>query len=152
MKRKIYTRLVIDIGSQKVVAADSFDYSGRVAELKGGSKTPKREDSMSGIIVGDLYRRGPLRGALENVLSSPGDDPFTQRQADLLTQRVRGGYGARGLAGSGISVQGEQDTLRDFLAQRGEAKQNQAIAVLGTGGTAPQFPQKQQGTGFLGLK
>jgi hypothetical protein len=150
---KIYTRVVINIEDGRPVAAESFDYDGPVAELKGPS-APKAQYSASGKIVNNLYGggSGPLGSSLKNILANPGDDPFTQRQLDVLTQRTRGGYGARGLAGSGIGIQGEQDVQRDFLLNRGEQKQNQAIQILGTGSSSPTQGQAQQPRGFLGLK
>jgi hypothetical protein len=152
---KVYTKVVVDISSGSVIESLGCDYTGPVAQAGGKPKAPKAEYSPAGKIVGDLYGKGgggPLGGALRNILANPGDDPFTQRQLDVLTQRTRGGYGARGLAGSGIAAQGEQDVMRDFLLNRGEQKQGQAIQILGTGGTAPQFGTPQQPRGFLGMK
>jgi hypothetical protein len=156
---KIYTKVVIQLGGQdEVVEAESFDYFGPVAEAKG-PKAPKAaapQYSVSGKIVEDLYGRGdqPLKTSLGNILKNPGDDPFTQRQLDVLTQRTRGGFGARGLAGSGIAQASEQQALSDFLMQRGEQKQNQAIQILGTGNSSPTqvTGTTPQPRGFLGLK
>ena len=149
---KVYTQIVIDIKTGQQVVAESYDYNGDVALCKGDE--PKREDSASGKVVRDLYGRrggGPLGGSLRNILANPGDDPFTQRQLDVLTQRSRAGMGARGLASSGIGLESEQNVQRDFLLNRGEQKQNQAISILGAGGTAPQLSQSQP-RGFMGLK
>jgi hypothetical protein len=154
---KIYTKIVINIADGRPVAVESYDYSGPIAQAGGKPKAPKAapaEVSPAGKIVTDLYGRGPLRGSLENILANPGDDPFTQRQLDVLTQRTRGGFGARGLAGSGIAQQAEQQAMSDFLMQRGEQKQDQAIKILSTGSSSPTqvTGTTPQPRGFLGLK
>ncbi len=150
---KVYTRIIINIEDGRPVAVESFDYDGEIAELKGPS-APKPVTSPSGRIVRNLYGggKGLLADSLKGILSNPGDDPFTQRQLDVLTQRTRGGFGARGLAGSGIATQAEQQAQSDFLLNRGEQKQGQAISILGTGSGSPSVVPGSTPRGFMGLK
>lgn len=112
--------------------------------------SPKSEKSEASKIVGDL--RGPLTGRLSGILQPAAEDPFFQRTLEKGVQKVRGGYGARGLAGSGISLQGEQDFIGDATLGRDEQKANQAIQILGAGSGAPTFAPAQAPRGLFGLK
>jgi len=141
---KIYNKVVIDITSGNVIEADSFEYEGAIARCGGGgndmSQTPFY--SVSSNIVRGL--KGPLSGALRSDIIT---NPFTAQGSAEYKQAVgdiRGGYGARGLEGSGIAIKGEQGALKDIVSKVQAQRANQLIGLLGTASGAPSFPSAPQ--------
>ncbi len=150
---KIYNRVVIDISTGKTISYESFEYDGLVADCKGPSVSyPKPSYSVASQIVKGL--KDPLSGAIKQDIIT---NPFTNQASDeykSAVANIRGGYGARGLEGSGIAVRGEQEALQKIVNQAEAQRAGQLIGVLGTASQSPSFPTgtPQQGGGFLGLK
>ena len=150
---KVYSKIVLGPDFD-VLEEISTEYTGPVAEAKGSSvKYPKPSYSAAGqIIMGDL--RQPLTGALkDSIINNPFTDA-SSREYQLAQDSIRGSYGARGLANSGIAIQGEQQALSDIALKSQAQRANQLTGILGTGSSSPSFPggTPQQGSGFLGLK
>ena len=148
---KVYNSVIIDITTGSVIQADSFDYDGEVAECKGG-EAAKPYESVAGKIVGGKKIRGPLENALlGNIIKNPflnqASDEYKQAEGD-----IRGGYGARGLEGSGIAVKGEQQALQKIVNQAEAQRAGQLNQLLGTAGGAPNLSAPTQGSGFMGMK
>ncbi len=61
---KIYTRVVIDMATSDVLEADSYEYSGPVAECKKGGKRPKTPDPK---VVSDLQTQSNQQTAAYNA-------------------------------------------------------------------------------------
>jgi len=119
--------------------------------MSSSPKTTKPEFPEASKIVKDLYG-GPLKPALYNVLSPTSDDAYAQMASKRLVEQMRGGYGARGLANSGIAVKGEQEGLANMLTDLAYRKEQIPVQILGTAGTGPSFGQPAPGKGFMGLK
>ena len=115
-------------------------------------KTTTPEVSESGKIVRDLYQTGPLKPALYNTLSPNSDDAYAQMARDRLVQSIRGGYGARGLAGSGIAQKGESEGVANMLTDLAYRKEQIPAQILATASGSPSFGQPAPGRGFMGLK
>lgn len=115
-------------------------------------KTTTPEVSESGKIVKDLYGRGPLNTALTGILSPNSDDPYAQMAQKRLVESIRGGYGARGLAGSGIAQKGESEGVANMLTDLAYRKEQLPVQILATGSGSPSFGQPAAGRGFMGLK
>jgi hypothetical protein len=147
---KIYKRLVVDMTKEQVIYEDSFNYEGDIALAGGGQKVAKPEPSESAKIVKDLYG-GPLKPALYSVLSPTTDDAYSQMAGQRLVQGIRGGYGARGLAGSGIAQKGEAEGLANLMTDLAMKKEDKAVQILGAGGSATGTTPIP-GRGFMGLK
>lgn len=120
----------------------------------GGQSQPKPQFGPTAQIIGDL--KAPLKSALYENLIGPGAFATTgklaEREIQQATQAVRGGYAARGLAGSGIAQAGEQQASSDISQQVGQqyAQNLIGVASLGTGG--PSYAPQQQPRGLFGLK
>jgi len=116
-------------------------------------KYPDPGYSPAGQIVGNDLRQ-PLVGAIQNDIIN---DPFqnqASRQYQQTVSDLRGSYGARGLANSGIAIAGEQKALGDIQANAQAARAGQLTGILATGSSSPSFPYgtQSQPRGFLGLK
>jgi hypothetical protein len=140
---KIYNRIVIDIATGRTLEAASFEYNGRVAKCGGDEDSPSPVYSESSKIIHGL--RGPLSGAIRKDIIT---NPFLDQASDLYKQSVgdiRGGYGARGLEGSGIAIKGEQDAMQKIVNQAEAQRAGQLTGLLATASGAPSFPAAQQG-------
>lgn len=115
-------------------------------------KTTTPEGSESGKIVRDLYATGPLKAGLINSLSPTSDDAYAQMAKNRLVSQIRGGYGARGLANSGISIKGENEGVANMLTDLAYRKEQLPIQTLATGSGSPNFGAPVPGRGFMGLK
>jgi hypothetical protein len=107
--------------------------------------------SEAGQIVKDLYS-GPLKPALYSVISPTSDDAYAQMARKRLIDSIRGGYGARGLANSGIAIKGEQEGVANLLTDLAMKKEQNITNILGTAGSTPGGGQAVPGRGFMGLK
>jgi hypothetical protein len=152
---RIYSRIVVDIATGKTIESESFEYEGIVDELKGPSTSyGKPAYSVASQIVGGKQIRDPLTGALRSdIITNPFTDAASREYKQAVAD-IRGGYGARGLEGSGIAIGGEQKAMGDIAAKTQAQRAGQLIAMLGTASNPPSFPQgtPQQGGGFMGLK
>jgi hypothetical protein len=119
--------------------------------MSSGSRVAKPEPSESAKIVRDLYNRGPLNTGLTNVLSPNSDDAYAQMAQKRLVESIRGGYGARGLAGSGIAQKGETEAASNLFADLAMKKEQIPVQILGAGGGAAGTTPIP-GRGFMGLK
>jgi hypothetical protein len=150
---KIYNSVTIDIATGKIVDEHSFDYVGEVAELKGPkTQQPVPYYSEASKIVKGM--RAPLSGAIrQDIITNPFTDYGSQQYKQAVGD-IRGGYGARGLEGSGIAIKGEQDALQKIASQVQAQRAGQLIGVLGTASGSPAVgtPTQSQGSGFMGLK
>ena len=139
----------------ETLEADSFEYDGEAAKCAGGGAKaikPQAFYSTASQIVGGMAPE--LGGAIRSDIIT---NPFLNRSSDLYKQSVadiRGGYGARGLEGSGIAIKGEQQALQKIVNEAAAARAGQLTGVLATASGAPSVatPQQQQGRGFMGLK
>jgi len=140
---KIYNKVVISIATGETIFEDSFDYVGEVAKCGGDSpdvEFGKPAYSVAGQIVGSPGIRSPLTGALrENIITNPFTDQGSREYKQAVAD-IRGGYGARGLEGSGIAIQGEQKALGDIVAKTNAQRAQQLVGLLGTASGAPSFP------------
>jgi hypothetical protein len=148
---KIYTKIVIDIETSRELESESFNYDGEVVECKGPkTQQPQAFYSQASNIIRNIGLKDALK---KDILTNP----FLDQSSDLYKQSVadiRGGYGARGLEGSGIAIKGEQDSLQKIVNQAQAQRAGQLIGILGTGSASPAVatPQQSQGSGFLGMK
>lgn len=145
---KLFTKVVLDIETGEQLEAESFEYSGPVAECKGGSGA-KTEQGQADRIVGDLYDNGPLKPALYSVLNPTSQDEYAKLAGDKLLSQVRGGFGARGLTNSGIAIQQEQDQLSKLYADLTLGKEKAVLGALGSGGGGAQSTSSQS-SGMFG--
>jgi len=150
---KIYSKLVL--GSNfDVIEEISTEYAGPVVEAKGSDvKFGKPGYSEASQIVKNDLHDPLVAGIKQDILTNPFANQASQ-EYQLAQNSIRGGYGARGLAGSGIAVQGEQDALKDLLLKSEAQRAGQLTGVLATASSSPSFPSgtPNQGSGFLGLK
>ena len=153
---KIYQKILINVDSGEIIESINYNYNGPIAHCGsggGGGGSGKPFYSPAGSIVTSLWGKGggPLGGALKSVLSPTSTDAYAKLAAQRLTNQTRAGYGARGLANSGISIQGEQDALAGLDAQLAMQKEALVPQVLGTGNLPPSFaPVQQGGSGIFG--
>lgn len=141
---KIYTKLVFNIATGEQLDADVFEYFGEIAKCGGGGgDSPKPAYSVSSQIIKDM--KGPLSGAVkQDIITNPFTDYGSQQYKQAVAD-VRGGYGARGLEGSGIAIKGEQDSLQKIASQVQAQRAGQLVGLLGTASGAPSFPAASQG-------
>ena len=103
-------------------------------------------------IIGSAAIRGPLTSAISSDIIN---DPFANlasRQMTQAVQQIRGGYGARGLAGSGIAQKGETEAIQDLALKGAAQRAGQLTGLLGTASAPPSHPggTPTQGGGFFG--
>jgi len=122
----------------------------------GGSKVSygKPGYSTASQIIGSDEIRPQLTGAIQDSIIN---NPFTNqasREYQLTQDALRGSYGARGLANSGIAIQGEQNALSDIMLKSQAQRAGQLTGLLGTASSSPSFPggTSPQPRGFMGLK
>lgn len=114
-------------------------------------KASKPELSPAGGIVKGLS--GPLSSAIQTQILNPdAQNALTQRMIEGAVSTVRGGYGARGLAGSGIAQEGENQAAQDILLKAGAQQAQNVIGVLGAGSGSPSYAPQATPRGFMGLK
>ena len=140
---KIYNKVVVDIATGETIFEDSFTYVGEIAKCGGGGPEVtfgKPAYSVASQIVGGPGIRAPLTGALnESIITNPFTDQASREYKQAVAD-IRGGYGARGLEGSGIAIQGEQKAMGDIAAKTQAQRAGQLIGLLGTASGAPSFP------------
>lgn len=144
---RIYNSITIEIATGKIVESTGFEYNGDVAKCGGsdGGGAGSPSYSVSSKIIRGLA--GPLSGAVsKNIIKNPFTDLASDQYKSAVAD-IRGGYGARGLEGSGIAIKGEQDALQKIVNQAQAARAGQLIGLLGTASGAPSFPSGQQGGG-----
>lgn len=148
---KLHKKVIIEIESGEVIADDVIEYGGPVAECKGG-EAAKPYESTAGKIVGGKKIRGPLETALlGNIIKNPFTDYDSQQYKQAVAD-ISGGYGARGLEGSGIAIKGEQNALQKIVSQTEAQRAGQLNQLLGTASGAPNLSAPTQGSGFMGMK
>jgi len=81
-------------------------------------------------------------------------DAATERAIQQGVRSTRGGYGARGLAGSGIAISGEQDVASDIALKAAQQERAASTDLLRAGTWSPSIgqPQAQQPRGLFGMK
>jgi len=151
----IYNKLVIDMTTGDVIESESFDYDGPVAEAKGGpsSQSSSNPTYMIPSLIPDIEKgarysiTGPASGQEVSVpwYSISGENqPYSipQTLTDINMNRaihqIRGGYGARGLEGSGISQVGEEQAVGQIALQGQQQAATNLTNLLaaGTGQTS----------------
>ena len=144
---KVITKVVIDNGV--VVEEESFEYDGPVAECKdsGGKQT----QSQSSRIIGQLAPQ-IKQGILSQILDPTNNQNLTNRTVDIAMQKSNAGYGARGMAGSGIAQRGATQAATDAALAGSQQQQQALIGLLGAGSGAPSFSPQAQPRGMFGLK
>lgn len=95
---------------------------------------------------------GPISNAALQTINPVSTDAYAQRAGQQLVQGIRGGYGARGLAGSGIAQRGEAEGLSDLNMKLALEKEKNVIGLLGTAGSGVSSQSPIAGRGFMGLK
>lgn len=149
MNKQMYSKVVIDIATGNIIESEIFNYDGEITLCKG-AEAPKPVNSVSSNIVKGL--RGPLSNALrKDIITNPFTDYGSQQYLQAVGD-IRGGYGARGLEGSGIAIKGEQQALQKIVSQVQAQRAGQLTNILGTANSSPTVSPPQQGSGFLGLK
>lgn len=152
---KVYSKIVISMASGEVLESVSTDYTGPVALAKGPDvEFGKPGYSVASQIIKSDAIKGPLTNAIQGDIIN---DPFqnqASRQYQTTVDSLRNGYGARGLAGSGIAIQGEQQALNDIQLNAAAQRAGQLTGLLATASSSPSFPNgaTKPGSGFMGLK
>ena len=153
---KVYTKIVINMAEACVVSEESYEYEGPVALAGGGSKVQygKPGYSQASQIIGSPEIAGPLKTAIGNDIIT---NPFmnqASREYQMASDASNSMYGARGLAGSGIAIQGQQQALSDIATKTQAQRAGQLVGLLGTASSSPSFPGGTSPTprGFMGLK
>lgn len=114
-------------------------------------KQAKPQLSPSGGIIKGLS--GELSGAIQNQILDPTNvENLTQKAVEGAVSTVRGGYGARGLAGSGIAQKGETEAATDVLLKGTQQQAGNILGVLQAGSGAPSYAPFAPPRGFMGLK
>ncbi len=151
---KIYTKIVLD-SNLNVTEEESYEYEGPLAEAKGSTvQYGKPGYSEASKIVASPEISGPLTGALNSDIIN---NPFmnqASREYQLASDANNSMYGARGLANSGIAIQGQQSSLADIATKTQAQRAGQLVGILGTASSSPSFPGGTSPTprGFMGLK
>ncbi len=151
---KVYRKLILNMATGDMVYEDSFEYDGLVANL-GGSNTSGKSGPAY-VLPGLLpdIESGARKSIIGPAMGEETKIPFanlggsytvpkslTDINMDRAVQQIRGGYGARGLANSGISMAGEQNAIGQ-LALQGQQQNQQALTNLLAAGTGNQSTQK----------
>ena len=141
---KIYSKVIVDIETGETLFADAFEYSGEVVKCGGGGDGgSKPAYSVASQIIKGM--KGPLSGAVkQDIVTNPFMDYGSQQYKQAVSD-IRGGYGARGLEGSGIAIKGEQGALQKIASQVQAQRAGQLVGLLGTASGAPSFPAASQG-------
>ena len=152
---KIYSKLVLD-SDFNTIEEQSYEYEGPVALAGGGSKVQygKPGYSQASQIIGSPEIAGPLKTAIGNdIINNPFADAAS-REYQLASDANNSMYGARGLANSGIAIQGQQAALSDIALKEQAQRAGQLVGLLGTASSSPSFPGGTSPTprGFMGLK
>ncbi len=87
-----------------------------------------------------------------NALEPGSDDAYSKIATERLINTTRGGYGARGLANSGIALQGEQDAVSGLQAQLAQQKMGLVPNILSAANGVPAQQQQATPRGLFGLK
>jgi hypothetical protein len=152
---KIYSKLVLDEAGN-VLEEISKDYSGPVAQCSPKSPKPQFAPAKYSA-AGEMIRedlREPLGGAIkDSIINNPFLDA-SSREMQTTTDAIRGSYGARGLANSGIAVQGENQAISDIMLKSQAQRAGQLTGIMATGSSSPSFAGQQErpGKGFMGMK
>lgn len=153
---KVYTKVVLNIADGRPVAVESYEYEGPVALAGGGPRVSYGKPGYS--VASQIIRQDQIKKPLTEAISgSIIDNPFqnaASREYQTTVDSLRGSYGARGLANSGIAVQGEQQALSDIQLKAQAQRAGQLTGLLGTASSSPSFPggTAPQPRGFMGLK
>jgi hypothetical protein len=156
---KIHTFTVIDISTGEVIADTYHEYAGKLAKAGTGGGA-KSQSAPSYVIPGLLPSIGSAatNSIIGPNMGNPATVPYvtssgvqgqytvpkslTDINMDRAVQQIRGGYGARGLANSGIAIQGEQNAIGQ-LALQGQQQDQTALTNLLAAGTGSASTQKQ---------
>ena len=152
---KVYTKIVILDG--KVIEEQSHEYEGPVSLAGGGGakvQYGKPGYSEASQIVSSPEIEGPLKGAIQSDIIT---NPFlnqASKEYQMASDANNSMYGARGLANSGIAIQGQQQSLADIATKMQAQRAGQLVGLLGTASSSPSFPGGTSPTprGFMGLK
>ena len=115
MTRKIYRKLILDIATGAVLYEDSFEYDGEVVLVKGGGGGSS--SSSTPAFVDPSLVPETSAAARSSILDPLSGSQLTDVNLQKATNQIRGGYGARGMAGSGIAARGEQDIISQMILQ-----------------------------------
>src|SRR5262245_29285612 len=116
-------------------------------------KASSPQYSPTGNVLSQPHMQGVLGRAIEDQILNPdASNAVTQRQVEGAIQAVRSGYGARGLAGSGIAQRGEESAASDIILKSGENQRQNVVGVLGAGSGSPSYAPQPTPRGFMGLK
>ena len=166
---KIHTRVVVDIATDALLVDEAHEYSGKVALAGGGGAKSKQESQQSFVIPSLLPSIGAA--ATNSIINPNMGNPATigyttstgaqgnysvpQSLTDInmnrAVQQIRGGYGARGLANSGIAIGGEQNAIGQ-LALQGQQQDQTALTNLlaaGTGSTSTGSTKQSSGLSVI---
>jgi hypothetical protein len=147
---KVYSKIVIDIATGQPVESLAYEYSGPVAQAKGSTAASPSMPASGRILLRDL--RQDLSPAIrQDIINDPFRNEASVQYRDTMNQ-IRGSYGARGLAGSGIAIEGEQRAIGDIQAKAQAQRAGQLTNILATGSGAPTSIAGSQPRGFMGLK
>lgn len=147
---KVIKKIVIS-NQGKVLEEDSYEYQGPIAQCGGGAKAPKATESASSRIIAGLAPE-ITQGLKSFILDPTSNESLTKRTVDLAVQQSNAGYGARGLAGSGIAQRGSTQAATDAALAGAQQQQQALIGLLGAGSGSPVFGPQQQPRGLFGLK
>ena len=122
----------------------------------GGSKVQygKPGYSTSSQIIGNEPIKTPLTNAIQqDIITNPFLDKASQDYR-LASDANNAMYGSRGLANSGIAIQGQQNALNQIATDVQAQRAGQLTGLLGTASSSPSFPGGTSPTprGFMGLK
>lgn len=159
---KVYSRVVFDMNTLAVLEEEYTEYTGpwALAGGSGGGESTSRPQ----YIFPEL-RGGIVEGANQSIINPAiGQDktinyttsvggngsytvPMTLTDINMnrAINQVRGGYGARGLANSGIAIAGEQNAIGQ-LALQGQQQAAQNLNNLLSAGTG-NIQKSEQSTG-----
>ena len=148
----------------QVIEADWFEYNGPLVQATGGpsSSGSSKPTYMIPSLLPDIAAgarttiTGPASGK-PMTIGGPGTgisayqvpQTLTDLQMNQAVNQIRGGYGARGLAGSGIAASGEQQAVGQ-LALQGAQQQATNLTNLLAAGSGQTSQQSSGGGGMFG--
>jgi hypothetical protein len=140
---KVYSNVIIDIESGNVLHEESHEYSGPVALAGGGSQQSAHQSYLFPELKGDIVKgarnliTGPASGDEITIDQGVGGYTVPKTLTDIMMNRavnqVRGGYGARGLAGSGIALEGEQQAIGQLSLQGAQQEATNLTNLIAAG-------------------
>lgn len=148
---RITSKLVLKISTGEVLEHEYKDYNGPIAHCGGGGSSQKPQVGESAKIIGQLSPE-IVQGVRGQILDPTSNENLTKRTMDLAVQNSNAGFGARGLAGSGIAQRGAEQAGTDAALAGAQQQQQALIGLLGAGSGSPTFSTPPQPRGLFGLK